>query len=97
MRRTLWMWALLCLAVSQALAQDYRAATIPPELKKSADVVLRSLEENLVVMNIGEAVYREKSVYTILNEEGFGNAIFYELYDKLSKLKNIKIVLFHQK
>jgi transglutaminase-like putative cysteine protease len=88
---------LMFTAISSLNAQDYAFDKIPSELKRGADVVLRYSEMSLTIDELDQAVFSEKTAYTILNEDAFGWAVFNESYDKLSKLKGIKILYYDAK
>ncbi len=89
------LFALMPLLISfSALGQTYAVSEIPPGLKKGADVILRYSDKKLSIEGLDKAVFKEKSAYTILNEDGFGWAVFNESYDKLSKIRAIKIVYY---
>lgn len=85
---------LMFTAVFSLQGQDYAFNKIPPELRRGADVVLRYSEMSLTIDDLDQAVFSEKTAYTILNEDAFGWAVFNESYDKLSKLKGIKILYY---
>lgn len=82
---------LLVLSSFSLFGQTFPISDIPTELRKGADVVLRQSKETLDVSGVEATSYRQEVAYTIFNQEGFGAAIFYRYYDKLSKLKGIKI------
>jgi len=73
---------------------QYAVSEISSELKKGADVVIRTSEEVMTVRGVEDITFSEKAAYTIMNKEGFGLAVFYRYYDKLSKLKGIKITYY---
>lgn len=83
--------SLFCVSV---LAQKYPVSVIPNELKKSADVIVRLSEQLYEINGIDNAVYTEVKAITINNEDAFSFAVFNQSYDKLSKLKSIKINYF---
>lgn len=85
---------LLVVMFIPAYGQEYAVNKIPPGLKKGADVVLRSSEMKLTILGLDKAVFTEKTAYTILNEDAFRWAVFNESYDKLSKLKGIKVLYY---
>lgn len=82
------------LMVTSLYSQDYAVDKIPSGLKKGADVVLRYSERKLTILGLDRAVFTEKSAYTIFNEDAFRWGVFNESYDKLSKLKGIKILYY---
>lgn len=92
-KRTFFALMPLLISVS-VFGQKYAVSEIPPGLKKGADVILRNSEMKLTIQGLDRAVFTEKSAYTILNEDAFSWAVFHESYDKLSKLKAIKIMYY---
>ncbi len=77
-----------------SLAQAYKVSDISPELRKGADVIVRLSEQRYEINDIENATFSETIATTIMNSDAFGFAVFNESYDKLSKLKSIKISYF---
>lgn len=75
-------------------AQNLSVASIPPALKKGADVVIRYSEETMDFSGVEDIVYREKAAYTIFNDDGEQWASFAQYYDQMSKLRGIKIMYY---
>lgn len=84
----------LCLLSSVSFAQKYPVSEIPSELRKGSDVIVRLSDQRYEITGLNTAVYSENKVITINNADAFGFAVFNESYDKLSKLKSIKINYF---
>lgn len=86
---------LLPLLVSVSVfSQKYAVAEIPSGLRKGADAVLRISETNLYLKGLEDIVLTEKTACTIFNEDAFYRAVFRAGYDKLIKVKNIKVAYY---
>ncbi len=94
MRVLIQIISLFLIVSSYAEAQKYPVSDIPSELRKGTDVVVRSSEQELNIINLGKGVYKEKMAITVLNSDGFGASVFYESYDKLSKIRSISIYYY---
>ncbi|KYG76204.1 hypothetical protein MB14_02860 [Roseivirga ehrenbergii] len=82
------------MCVCTSVAQDYAIDKIPKELKKGANAVIRTWDTEFHIENEEMSVYREKKAISILNEDGEAWGQFVEFYDKLDKIKKIKITLY---
>ncbi|UFH53679.1 DUF3857 domain-containing transglutaminase family protein [Spirosoma sp. KNUC1025] len=81
--------------IQTAWAQtDYKATTIPATLKENAHAVVREHETVFTVKSIGEAQTYNRTVITVLDEQGDGQAKRTEWYDKLSKITNFEGALY---
>jgi hypothetical protein len=90
--RHLLTWALLCATTVSALSQEakYPVSTIPENLLKKANAVIRVDESSFKILSRSKGIYKEKMVVTILNERGKGFAYEQVGYDKLSKVTVFK-------
>ena len=68
---------------------EYAALLIPPELLENANAVIRKQKIEWDVQEAGKAVYRERRVVTIFNENTYYDAIVVH-YDPSNKLGRIK-------
>lgn len=68
---------------------QYSSATISPELKENANIVVRLQEDDIQVKSKGSAVIRNHYVYTVLNSGGDKYAEFVTHYDKLRKIVSV--------
>ncbi len=84
----------MCVLCFGLNAQKYPVSEIPTSVRKGANVVIRNSEQVYQLLDPSNATYAEKQVITIFNEDGFDFAIFQENYDKLSKIKSIKVNYF---
>ncbi len=75
----------------------YPVSTIPQELLKGADAVIRESKTILEVISEGKIVYHEKFAITILKESGKNKALFREGYNKLSSISDISAVVYDAK
>ncbi|MFT6053589.1 MAG: hypothetical protein ACJAS3_000567 [Roseivirga sp.] len=78
-------------------AQDYNVDNIPESLKDGANAVIRLWDSRFEIENEEKSVYRVKKAITILKEEGKGWGEFIEQYDKLDKIRAVKITLYDAK
>lgn len=74
----------------------YNVSDIPPELKKGATAVVRFSEITYERKTISDAVYNVKEVITILNKSAISSASFKQYYDKFSKVKKIKVIVYDE-
>ncbi len=72
----------------------YKVSDIPSELKKGAIAVVRFKEIIYQRKTISDAVYKVKEVITILNKSAISKASFKQYYDKFSKVKKIKVIIY---
>lgn len=72
-------------------SQKYAVSSIPAEVKKGANAIIRNSEQVYEILDASNATFSERRAITIYNEDVFGLAIFQESYDKLSKLKSIRV------
>ncbi|WP_323757954.1 DUF3857 domain-containing protein [Roseivirga sp.] len=84
----------LYLSIASVYAQDYAVSKIPENLKKGANAIVRTWDSQFTIENEELSVYQVKKAITILKEEGKSWGQFIEFYDKLDKIKSIKITLF---
>lgn len=73
---------------------DYNVLRIAPALLKNANMVKRLEVEHFTLKNPGEAVYKLRYVYTILNENGDQYASFYQHYNKFVDIRSIEGSLY---
>ncbi|MBC7872991.1 MAG: DUF3857 domain-containing protein [Ferruginibacter sp.] len=74
---------------------EYAVSKIAPALLKNADAVLRLEELRFEIISPGKAVYKNRYVITVLNENGDHWADFLEYYDKFQKLESIEGILYN--
>lgn len=84
------LFSLLCAAGNG----KYAVSAIPSSLIKNANIVKRLEEETFSLRNAGEAVYRRKYVYTILNANGDRFAGFQENYYKFRDFRWVEGTLY---
>lgn len=85
---------LLWVLASSVNAQKYPVSEIPAAVKKGSNAVIRLSEQTFEMKSISNAIYTTKQVVTILNSDGFGDAVFRTTYDKLLKIKRMKLSYF---
>lgn len=73
---------------------DYNVKNIPDSLKENTDLVVRYSKAYCKVIDLKNVNIKIKKAYTVLNEDGASKANFKIGYDKLTKVKNIKINLY---
>lgn len=97
MIRNLFLLGVLMMTVLVAQAggqPSYAVTAIAPGLLKNANMVKRVEEESFTLKNPGEAIYRHKYAFTILNENGDDYAGFMQFYDKFMDLRSIEGALY---
>ncbi len=78
-----------------AQTQDYYSvAKIPDSLQQDAHAVVRLKHGAFEILDIDQAKYTFKTVVTILDEKGKEEGYFYEYYDKLMRLEQIKYKVY---
>lgn len=84
---------LFIFTLEAAIAQQYSALFIPPELLENANEVVRSEEKIFTVNSTKDGALYYKKVVTVLNEKSSANELIV-LYDKSSKVGKIKAKLY---
>lgn len=79
----------------QAKDLKYPIMSISAELKKDADVVIRDYSTALEINSESSAKMRVHIVQTVLTEDGRDQVAFFEAYDKYTKLKIIKAIVYN--
>ncbi|MFK5856168.1 MAG: DUF3857 domain-containing protein [Bacteroidota bacterium] len=74
----------------------YKVADIPKELKRGAIAVIRNQKRIFIRKSLTDAVYKVTEVVTILNKKALDYAYFNVPYDKFSKIRNIKGVIYDE-
>ena len=77
-----------------ASAQNYAVKDIPDSLKSGADAIIRNWETKFEINDVESAIYTVRKVITILNEDGRGFGDFVTLYDKLNKIRKIRVAVY---
>ncbi len=91
----------VCLAVlsgglpALAIGQQYPALTIPADLKKDADAVVRSREYDIEIKSPSRAVIVEKDVITILNQHADDMAELQAPYSQQTILNSAEGTLYN--
>lgn len=75
----------------EAYGQKYPVSEISADIRKGADAVIRFSEQIFEMNDISSATYKAKEVITVFNSDAFGYAVFSTTYDKLMKVKGIRI------
>ena len=82
---------LFLLGLVQANAQNYAVESIPENLRKGSDAVIRKRSIEVEILDEKTANHKEEFVVTIFNKDAVSLGYFYEVYDKLRKIKGINI------
>lgn len=94
------MTKILCISAlavaSIYYAQIYPASTIPEDLKKNANVVIRKDFTSIDIKKIDQIVYQFKTVTTVLNKDGDAKAIAYIPYDKSNNISDVKVTIYDE-
>lgn len=76
------------------IKNDYSALSIPDQLLKNANAVVRIDESVFELESPKDAVYTRKYAITILNKNADKHAHFQEFYDKMRKISSIKGAIY---
>lgn len=93
-RRVFFLLVMLSITLVQ-YGQVYAVDRIPSELKRNADAVIRTWETRFDIENREMASYQVKKAITVLNDDGSDWGEFVEAYDKLDKIRRIKIAIYN--
>ena len=74
---------------------SYVSLTIPENLKKDANAVIRSNEVNVTLSAINKMEVTTKRVITVLNKKGNSNIDAYVHYDNNVKIKTLEVLVFN--
>jgi len=85
---------LFCLLYVPAEAQKYDVASIPPEMIKDADAVIRLREINFTINSVSSATYSIREVITILNETELGLSVYTGVSDKFITSHFDRIIIY---
>ena len=85
---------LVMLVPSLIMAQNYNVLLIPDTMKKGADAVKRYEEYVLEIKSPGKATFKERHVYTVLNESGKGYGSYTSGYGKFNSINYINGTLY---
>jgi hypothetical protein len=96
MKKILFLACLLFIVV-EASAQTYPFDSIPGNLKKRADAVIRSEQCLYQISGPGKAVMRIKKAITLLNDDSKNYRLLTIYYDKFSKVNSIKGAIYDEK
>jgi len=88
---------LLVLFVADIYGQTYPFDSIPDNLKRRADAVIRSEQCLYRIIKPGNAVVRVKKAITLLNDDAKYNRLLTVFYDKFSKVSSIKGAVYNEK
>lgn len=77
-------------------AQIYPVSTIPENLKKNANAVIRKDITNIDISKIDQIVYQFKTVTTVLNKDGDSKAVAYIPYDKGDNISDVKVTVYDE-
>ncbi|MDX1941214.1 MAG: DUF3857 domain-containing protein [Saprospiraceae bacterium] len=76
------------------LSAQFEFYTLPADLLKGADAVVREERQEFEVQSIGKGTEKHYKSITILNQAGSRHATLAVSYSKLNKLKDIKAALY---
>ncbi len=74
----------------------YKVSDISKELKSGALAVIRDQEMNFTRISLTDAILSVREVITILNKKALSDAKFVQYYDKFSKIRKIKAVIYDE-
>jgi len=79
-----------------AKEEKYPVVSIPQELIKNADVVIRSSKKHFTILSVEKGKLEVSEVITIMNKSGIDYSIFEEYYSSFRKIRNIKGVYYDE-
>jgi transglutaminase-like putative cysteine protease len=88
---------ILLIIVLDLSAQFYRFDSIPDNLKRGADAVVRTHQSVFTLIKPGNAIHREKKVVTLLNDNADGFREIEVPYNKFSKVKFLRGAVYDEK
>ncbi len=77
-------------------AVNYLISSIPKELKSGAFAVVRNQEMVFTCTSLSSAVLHVHQVTSILNKKAIKLSIFNEVYNKFTKINNIKFIIYDE-
>jgi hypothetical protein len=75
-------------------AQSYNVALVPDSLKKEARAIIREDEYILEIKSPGKAITKDRTVYTIFNENGDNIGGYTGWYDKFTSINSVTGILY---
>ncbi|MFI2744030.1 DUF3857 domain-containing transglutaminase family protein [Zhouia sp. PK063] len=96
MRKTTWLISCCLLTFLQAVAQEdlLQSQTIPQDLTKNADAVVRLNSMDIHLKDLDEMEYTVHKIITVLKESGDKDVDAYVGYDDSRKIKNIEANIY---
>jgi transglutaminase-like putative cysteine protease len=88
---------LLLMVVLNLSSQSYLFDSIPENLKRGADAVIRSEQALFTIIKPGNAVLKTKKVITLLNENTLNYRYLTVRYDKFSKVNYVRGTIYDEK
>jgi hypothetical protein len=88
---------LMILIVTDIFAQTYPFDSIPDNLKRRSDAVIRSEQCLYRIIKPGNAVVRIKKAITLLNDNAKNYRLLTIFYDKFSKVSSVRGTVYNEK
>ncbi|HLN55728.1 MAG TPA: DUF3857 domain-containing protein [Bacteroidales bacterium] len=95
--RTILSIFLIISSYSTVFSQFYPFDSIPDNLKKNADAVVRSSQGLYTILEPGKSTYRIRKAITLLNEEADMYRYIAVFYDKLSRIRYLRGTVYDEK
>ncbi len=80
---------------AQEKTENYINGNISDSLTNGADAVCRLDETDVEIISPGKIIIKERSIYTILNENAEHLSTYYAHYNSLSKLNDVEGILYN--
>ncbi|CAA7194429.1 DUF3857 domain-containing protein [Chryseobacterium potabilaquae] len=77
-------------------SQNYPVSTIPENLKKNANAVIRKDITTVYINKIDEIKYQYNTITTVLNKDGDSNAMAYIHYRKGDNISDVKVTIYDE-
>jgi transglutaminase-like putative cysteine protease len=87
---------LICFTTTFLYGQKFNITNIPDSMLKNADVVKRYEEMILEIKSPSKYTWRERHVYTVLNEKADNIANYKTWYDKFKTIDYVSATLYNQ-
>lgn len=96
MKRIIPILFILLSSITASAQNNYNASLIPKDLLPYASAVVRNEEITTTVNDLDDVTTHVKRVITILNQNGDDAARLYVIYDKITKVKSIKGLIYDE-
>ncbi len=93
-RKIYYTLILISVITSNAFGKKYDVSEIPPSLKSNAKAVIRTYSEVFERTGMNSGNRKIHYAITVLNKGGLSAAIFFQVYNKYSRVNNISAIIY---